>query len=437
MLFQDWVGKADRDAAGKWSYDLMHTLFPICRSITGEGVRESLALIKEHIPLDIHEVPTGTQVFDWIVPREWNIHDGYIKDAAGNRIVDFQQHNLHVMNYSAPVSGKVSLEELKAHCHTLPAHPDRIPYRTSYYNEDWGFCLTQNQLAGLTEPEYEVCIDSTLTDGSLTYGELFIPGRSSDEIFITSHICHPSLANDNLSSIGIAVFLAKELSKLDLRYSYRFVFAPATIGAITWLARNEDRIHHIKHGLCLACTGDPANVTYKRSRHETAEIDRAMEFVLEHRESEYTIEPFTPWGYDERQYGSQGIDLPLGCFMRSAPDGYGEYHSSADNLDLVQPEYLADSLDALFGVIEVLEGNGRYRNLNPKCEAQLGPRGLYGTVGGMTQHATDTLSVLWVLNYSDGEHSLLDIATKSGYAFAKLRGAADALLEANLLEACD
>jgi len=254
MQFQEWLATADHEAGGTWSYELMENLFPICRSITGDGVRETLTLMQEHIPLEIHEVPTGTQVFDWTVPREWNIRDGYIKDAAGNRVIDFQQHNLHVMNYSAPIQGTVSLEELKAHCHTLPDYPDRIPYRTTYYDEKWGFCLSQNQLDGLTETEYEVFIDSTLADGNLTYGEFVIPGQTEDEIFITSHICHPSLANDNLSSVSIAVYLAKELSQLELRHTVRFVFAPATIGAITWLARNEDRLHHIKHALCLACT---------------------------------------------------------------------------------------------------------------------------------------------------------------------------------------
>jgi aminopeptidase-like protein len=435
MNMSDWSKDLDSAKAGEWAHKFMAELFPICRSITGNGVRESLAIIQNHIPLEIREVPTGTPVFDWTVPREWNVRDGYIKNGSGKRLIDFKEHNLHVLNYSQPVDDTVTREELEAHCFTLPDHPDRIPYRTSYYNDDWGFCLSQNQLDSLGDGPFDVCIDSTLEDGHLTYGELVIPGKTEQEFLITSHICHPSLANDNLSSVSIAVYLAKELSKLDLRFTYRFVFAPATIGAITWLAQNRDGLSRIKHALCLACTGDPADISYKKSRRDTADIDTAIEYVLTARNKPFTIDTFTPWGYDERQYCSPGIDLPLGCFMRSKPGGYNEYHSSADNLDLVQPEYLADSLSVLSEVFAVIENCQTYKNTSPKCEPQLGRRGLYEKIGGATSEAkTDTMSLLWVLNYSDGVHSLLYIAQKSGIPMSKLESAAEILMDAGLLE---
>jgi aminopeptidase-like protein len=438
MRLSDWSEGLDALRAGEWAHALMAELFPICRSITGNGVRESLTILQKHIPLEIHEVATGTPVFDWTVPREWNVRDGYIKDASGKRLIDFNEHNLHVLNYSQPVDKKVTREELESHCFTIPDHPDRIPYRTSYYNEDWGFCLSKNQLDSLGEGPFDVCVDATIEDGHLTYGEYVIPGESDKEFLITSHICHPSLANDNLSSVSIAVYLAKELAKLDLRFTYRFVFAPATIGAITWLAANTEKLAHIKHALCLACTGDPGAISYKNSRRGDADIDTAIKLVLSSRNEPYTIDEYTPWGYDERQYCSPGIDLPLGCFMRSKPGGYGEYHSSADNLDLVQPEYLADSLSVLADVLALIENSRSFRNTSPECEPQLGRRGLYEKIGGTTSEAkTDTMSLLWVMNYSDGQHALPFIADKSGISMDKLESAAEILMEAGLLESTD
>ena len=347
-------------------------LYPICRSITGNGIRQTLALIENRIPLRTFEVPTGTPVFDWTVPKEWNIRDAYIKGPDGIRIADFQKSNLHVMSYSIPVHAKMPLRELSPHLFTIPDHSDWIPYRPSYYREDWGFCLSHKEMLALDDSEYEVCIDSTLQDGSLTYGECYLPGQSTDEILISCHACHPSLANDNLSGLTIATFLAQCLSKKELRYSYRFLFLPGTIGAITWLAQNRESVQRIRHGLVLTCVGDAGGLHYKKSRQGNAEIDRAAAHVLRHDKQASEILEFSPYGYDERQYCSPGFNLPVGCLMRSVWGTFPEYHTSADNLDFIRPGQLADSFRTCLAILEVLENNRRYRNTNPYCEPQLG-----------------------------------------------------------------
>jgi aminopeptidase-like protein len=407
-------------------------LYPICRSITGGGIRRTLGLIQGRIPIQISEVPTGTPVFDWTVPKEWNIQDAYIKRADGKRVVDFHQHNLHVLNYSTPVHATIPLSQLKSHLFTLPENPDWIPYRTSYYLENWGFCLSDNQMLALEDGDYEVCIDSTLQDGRLVYGECYLPGRSKEEILISCHACHPSLANDNLSGLSVATFLAQFLSGRDLRYSYRFLFIPGTIGAITWLARNRETVERIRHGLVLTCIGDAGGFHYKKSRRGNAEIDRAVAQVLRHSGEPGEILEFSPDGYDERQYCSPGFDLPVGCLMRSVWGKFPEYHTSADNLDFIRPEQLAKSLRICAAVMDVLEDNRRYRNLSPFCEPQLGRRNLYGSVGGQAP-GLEISARLWVLNLSDSEHSLLDIADRSGLPFAVIRDAAELLCENKLL----
>jgi aminopeptidase-like protein len=422
----------DTAAVGEEMYRLCTELYPICRSITGDGVRETLAKIGEHIPLDAREVPSGTAVFDWTVPKEWNIRDAYIKDASGKRVVDFKAHNLHVLNYSTPIHETMPLSVLQDHLFTAPEAPDKIPYRTSYFKETWGFCLTQNQRDALTESDYEVCIDSTLEDGHLVYGECYLPGAEEREIFFSSHVCHPSLANDNMSGLSLAAALAQHLSGVERRYSYRFVFAPGTIGAITWLAQNEAAAARIEHGLILACVGNQNEATYKQSRRGCL-VDRAAEHVLRRRSHDYAIQPFSPYGYDERQYCSPGFDLPLGCFMKSAPGTFPEYHTSADNLDLVAPEFLGDSFAKCLDIVEVLEGDGRYMNLEPKCEPMLGKRGLYGALGGTERKETE-LAMLWVLNFSDGTRSLLEIAEAADMPFATVKEAADLLLAHDLLK---
>jgi aminopeptidase-like protein len=407
-------------------------LYPICRSITGQGIRETLERIGKRIPLRLTNVPTGTQVFDWTVPQEWNIRDAYIKDSAGVRIVDFQRSNLHVMNYSAPVHATMTLSELRPHLFSAPETPGWIPYRTSYYQENWGFCLPHRQLQEMQEGVYEVCIDSTLENGNLTYGECYIPGRSRDEILISAHACHPSLANDNLSGVTVATALAGLLAGRELRYSYRFLFVPATIGTIAWLAKNQQEAGRIRHGLVLTCIGDAAGFHYKKSRRGNTEIDRAVAEVLRHLGEPSEILDFSPYGYDERQYCSPGFNLPVGCLMRSVWGTFPEYHTSADNLEFIKPDKLAQSLRVCAAVLDVLEGNRKYCNLSPFCEPQLGRRNLFR--GGGSGGLEDEMSArLWVLNLSDGEHSLLDIAERSGHSFALIREAAEALRQGGLL----
>jgi len=407
--------------------------FPICRSITGEGVRRTLAMIGERIPLEIREVLTGTPVFDWTVPREWNLRDAWIKDPAGRKVVDFQEHNLHVLGYSMPVHEKLPLSELKKHLFSLPDKPDLIPYRTSYYKEAWGFCLRHRTLETLPEGEYEVMIDSTLADGSLTYGECLLPGDSEREFLLSTHVCHPSLCNDNLSGIAVMTRLARELqARPRRRYSYRFLFIPGTIGSITWLALNEENAGRIDHGLVAANLGAGA-FHYKKSRRGSANIDRAVLAVLSDSGEPFTVEDFVPFGYDERQYNSPGFNLAVGALSRTPYGRYPEYHTSADDLSFVKPEALEGSLHTYLAVIDVLEGNRRYLNLNPKCEPQLGPRGLYRTIGGDESGRERELALLWVLNLSDGSYDLMGIAERAEMSFAAIREAADALLAAGLL----
>jgi aminopeptidase-like protein len=422
----------DRAALGQELHRFARELYPICRSITGDGLRRTLSMIQERIPLQTTEVPTGTQVFDWTIPKEWNIRDAFIKSADGKRVVDFQKSNLHVMNYSTPVHTTMTLGELKPHLFTLPDKPDWIPYRTSYYNADWGFCLSHNQMLALKDGEYEVCIDSTLADGRLTFGECYLPGRSTDEVLISCHACHPSLANDNLSGITVATLLAQFLSGRDLRYSYRFLFIPGTIGSITWLARNQTAAERIRHGLVLTCIGDQGHFHYKKTRRGNAEIDSAVKHVLTHHTESPEIVEFSPYGYDERQYCSPGFNLAVGCLMRSVWGSFPEYHSSADNLDFIHPQQLAGSLRVCTAILDVLENNRRYRNLNPYCEPQLGRRNLYRSTGG-DGIGIDLNALLWVLNLSDGEFSLLDIAERSGIPFSIIREAANLLCKSGLL----
>ncbi len=422
-----------REGTGHLLHMLAERLYPICRSITGNGVRQTLQILKEYLPLDLIEIPTGTQVFDWTIPKEWNVNEAWIKDPGGKKIVDFVNHNLHLLNYSIPFHGHLSLSQLKKHLYSLPENPDWIPYRTSYYQENWGFCLTHRQLESLNNGEYEVYIDSTLENGSLTYGELLIPGTSDDEVLFSAHVCHPSLANDNLSGIAVLTYLAKDLLKQKNQLSYRFLFIPGTIGSIAWLAHNEAQTKKIKHGLVASLLGDSGDFTYKKSRRGNATIDQVVEHVLNHSEWPYTIRDFSPYGYDERQYCSPGFNLPVGNLTRSQFGQYPEYHTSADDLELIQPVCLELSLEVYKRIVEVLEGNFYYQNVNPKCEPQLGKRGLYTAIGGQSDQRNMQLAMLWILNFSDGQHSLLDIAQKSGFDFFVIKKMAEILVEKKLL----
>ncbi|MEU1330644.1 DUF4910 domain-containing protein [Streptomyces sp. NPDC005865] len=414
---------------------LVERLYPLCRSITGDGVRATLRIVDEYLPLETHEVPTGTQVLDWTVPQEWNIRDAYVADASGRRVVDFAASSLHVLGYSVPVSATMPLAELRSHLHTLPDHPNWVPYRTSYYQPKWGFCLAQETLDALPDGDYEVRVDSTLADGHLTYAEHVIPGQVPDEVIVSCHVCHPSLANDNLAGIAVATYLARSLAGTSPYYTYRFIFAPGTIGAITWLARNAERIDRVKHGLVLACAGDAGQLTYKQSRRGDAEIDRVLRHVLAASERPHQVKEFTPYGYDERQFCSPGFDLGVGSLSRTPYASYPEYHTSADNPDFVSAEAMADTLDVCRTAFGVLDRNRRYVNLSPYGEPQLGRRGLYESLGGRSDAKEAQMAMLWVLSLSDGEHSLLDVAARSGLTFDTVAAAADALHGAGLIKA--
>ena len=418
-------------------YALCERLYPICRSITGPGVRETLAHLRAYIDLRTMEVPSGTSVFDWRVPNEWTLREAWVTDPSGRRIIDVADHNLHLVSYSTPVDLTLSRAELDTHLHSLPDQPDAIPYRTSYYAETWGFCLPHTQRLQLPDGEYRARIDSTLAPGALTYGEYLIPGTSSKEILVSTHVCHPSLANDNLSGITVAAHLARHFTSLSrerggLRHGIRFVFVPGTIGAITWLAMNQPLIPNILGGLVLSGIGDRGPLTYKRSRRGDGLIDRLFERRLV-TQSRATIRPFIPYGYDERQYCSPGIDIDAGCLMRTPYGEYPEYHSSGDNLALISADSLAESFAVCAEVLADAQCVDRYLNLSPKCEPQLGRRGLYDNVGGENQSKDAQLALLWLLSYSDGRHSTLDIHELSGIDLDILARTAARLQAADLL----
>jgi aminopeptidase-like protein len=424
--------KIDEPLLGRQLFECVADLYPLCRSITGDGVRETLSRVGSLIPLTVHEVPTGTAVFDWEVPEEWNIRDAYVKDPQGSRVIDFRDSNLHVLNYSRPVREVMSLTDLRPYLFTLPDHPEWIPYRTSYYEENWGFCLSQAQLDALPEGEYEVCIDSSLEPGALSYGELLIPGESEEEILVSCHICHPSLANDNLSGIAVAAYAARYLQSQTNRYSYRFLFVPATIGSLAWLSENQATLSKIQQGLVLTCLGDSGPLTYKCSRRGDAMIDRAAAHILNQRNGS-KIQEFTPYGYDERQYCSPGFDLPVGRLSRALHGRFPQYHTSADNLDFVQPAQLAQSLRACLEIFDVLERNRVFINQKPRGEPKLSKYGLYEAIGGNADTPALQMALLWVLNLSDGRFSLLEIAERAGMQFQEIAVAAHALYEQGLL----
>ncbi len=424
----------DAGRQGAEMAELIQQLYPICRSITGEGNRKTLAILSGRIGLQIHEVPSGTPVLDWTVPPEWNIRDAWIQDPRGRKIVDFRRHNLHVVGYSQSIHLTLPLDKLAPHLHSLPEHPDWIPYRTSYYHETWGFCLPDSLKRSLAPGNYEVFIDAELKPGHLTYGELVLPGATDEEFLFSIHICHPSLANDNLSGIAVATRLAQLLAKAKRRCTYRFLFIPGTIGSITWLARNTALARKIRHGLVLSCVGDAGHPTYKKSRCGDAMIDQAVAHVLRHSGRAHVLQDFSPYGYDERQYGSPGFNMPVGLFTRSPHGTYPEYHTSADNLDFVRPEALADSLRLLIEVVETIEGNATVLNTHPMGEPQLGRRGLYDALGGANDRKERQMALLWVLNQSDGRHSLLDIADRAAIPFHRIESAAKSLEKCALIE---
>lgn len=420
---------------GDEAYALAARLFPIFRSMTGNGVRETLRVLGGHIALEQHEVPTGTEVFDWTVPKEWNVREAWIEDSRGRRFADIGQSNLHLVHYSVPVDRIVERAELLQHIHTLPGQPDLIPYRTAYHAETWGFCLAHRDLSLLEGDRFRVRIDSTLGPGSLTYGEYLHQGDTDEEMLLSAHICHPSLANDNCAGLAILTLLAAALKDRRTRLSYRFIFAPGTIGAITWLSRNRDKISRIKHGLAVSCLGDGAGPVYKQSRDGGAPVDRAAAHVLATTFETGRVIGFSPYGYDERQYGSPGFNLPVGLLQRSAFAEFPEYHTSGDNLDFIRPGHMGTSFGAIVRIIEALENDVKLINLSPYGEPQLGRRGLYASVGGDPKAYAKNMATLWVLNQSDGTKSLLDIAIRAGLPFGDILAAAIALENAGLVDA--
>lgn len=413
-------------------FALVARLFPICRSITGPGVRQTLDILSEHIDIAVREVPTGTEVFDWTVPKEWTVRNAWLRTAGGRTIVDFAASNLYLVNYSEPVSRRMSLDELKPHLHTLPDQPDLVPYRTSYYSRDWGFCMAHRDYLALPDEEYDVFIDTELADGALTYGEAFLPGETDREVLLSAHVCHPSLANDNCSGLAVLTLLAKTLSQRRNRLGYRFLFAPGTIGALCWLAANADAVGRIDHGLVVSCVGDGGGPVYKRSRRGDAVIDRAIDGVrCDGRR--VTVVDFSPFGYDERQFCSPGFNLPVGLLQRSAFGTFPQYHTSADDLDFMRPEHLASSFRMILDIMDILETDWVPVNLFPKGEPQLGRRGLYSATGGHKVTSDVTMGYLWVLNLADGSHSLLDIARRSGLSFRDIALAAARLKDCGLV----
>lgn len=420
---------------GSEMHELCQELFPICRSITGDGFRQSLEILRRHIPkLRKCEVPTGTRCFDWEVPREWNIKDAYIIDPSGKKICDFKNSNLHVMGYSVPVNQVVTLNELQQHLHSLPEQPNAIPYVTSYYKERWGFCINQKERELLTPGEYRVFIDSELKSGSLTYGELVIPGDSKKEIFISTYLCHPSMANNELSGPVVTTFLAKWLCSLKKRkYTYRIALIPETIGAITYLSRNHKKMKRdVIAGFNVTCIGDERAYSYLPSRHGKTLSDKVALHVLKHMQPDFVSYSFLDRGSDERQYCSPGIDLPVCSIMRTKYGCYPEYHTSLDDLSLVTPSGLLGGYEVLRKAITCLEVN---EIVSPAvlCEPQLGKRGLYPTISTKNS-GNQVRDMMNFLAYCDGSLNSLQIAEKINVPLWKLIDTIEKLKKEGVLE---
>ena len=426
----DWSTVPEAEEAGRDLYALMEELFPIPRSLTGDGVRATLGRIGRDVPLHTVELPTGAQVFDWTLPREWNVREAWVEAPDGSRVVDVADSSLHLLGYSTPVDATIDLPTLREHLFTDPRNPDVVPYRTSYWSERWGFCVSRRVADSLPEGQYRVWIDATLEDGHVTYGEVALDGVTDDVVLLTTTVCHPALANDNLSGIVLLAGLARVLAEQrELRHGFRLVWSPGTIGPLCWLSTNAGLVPHVRHGFAVSCVGDPGPLTYKRSRRETAPIDTAAEVVLRGF-PEATVRRWSPYGGDERQFCSPGFDLPFGALSRTPADAFPEYHSSADDLELVRPDALGESLHAALAMLDAVERDETLVNASPYGEPQLGRRGLYRSVGG---GSSEEAGLLWVLSLADGSASLLDITARSGLPFGTIREAADALREVDLV----
>jgi aminopeptidase-like protein len=421
----------------------LERLFPLGRSITGEGNRQTIEILQEIIPLRLLEIPSHKVVYDWIVPQEWNIRDAWIKDGSGRKIIDFRNSNLHVVNYSLSIHEKMGLNELKSHLHFLTDFPDAIPYRTTYYEKNWGFCLSYNDfIKSFSDGEaYEVFIDSDLKDGSLSIGELVIKGKIDREILISTYICHPSMANDNLSGILLTAFLAKELMERDYNFSYRIIFVPETIGAITYCATNESVMKQIDSGFVITTVGGKGKYGYKQSFDNTHPINSIIEDVFEENNESYITYPFSPNGSDERQYSSQGFRINTASITKDKYYEYDYYHTSLDNLEFVYAENINKSLNLYIQVIDKLDKNIIYKNLTPNCEAKLDKYGLYSKIGGSQvpkEMINNELDIMrWLLFYCDGQTSLYSISKKLDKSIKDIYRIASKLEEKCLLQKID
>ena len=412
-------------------------LFPINRSLTGNGNRESLKILNEIIDLNVFEVPSGTSCFDWIVPPEWNVSEAWIKNSKGEKIVDFSKLNLHLLGYSEPIHKKMGLNELKEHLHSLPDMPDVVPYMTSYYSRRWGFCLTHNQLSALKDDEYEVYIDSTLDEkGSMTYAEAILQGKEQKEILFSTYFCHPSMANNELSGPLVTSLIYRELKQCkELRYTYRFVFVPETIGRIYYLSKYGKYLKdNLIAGFVVTCIGDPGVFTYKKSRESESLPNKCVELLLKQTEEKYIVHEFFPSGSDERQYCSPGFNLPVGSLMRTMYGKYPEYHTSADNKDFISFEAMEESVKKNLSIVDMIENNHVYRNTNPFCEPQLGKRDLYPTLGSRESRTDFLDAMMWLLNLADGTKDLLTISKISNKPYFLLVEVAKVLIKKNLLK---
>jgi aminopeptidase-like protein len=425
-------GKTDFENCGPEMHALLADLFPICRSITGDGVRETLRVIQRRIPFTIVDVPSGTTAFDWIIPKEWNITDAYVLDESGKKVVDFQKSNLHVVGYSVPVNKTVSLSELQAHLYSLEDQPNAIPYVTSYYEERWGFCIPHNLRQTLKEGSYKVVIDSELKDGHLTYAELIIPGELEQEIFLSTYVCHPSMANNELSGPVVTTMLAKWIASEPRRYTYRIIFIPETIGSLTYLSRHISWMkEHVIAGFNVTCVGDDRAYSYVPSRHGNTLADKVALAILHEKHPEFIRYSYLDRGSDERQYCSPGVDLPVVSVMRSKYRAYPEYHTSLDNLEVVTPTGLQGGFSVLRDCIELLEKNRVYQ---ATClgEPQLGRRGLFPSVGTKDTHRI-VADLINFLAYADGTHDLMDICNILRVPAWRLYPIVDSLLAEGLI----
>ena len=416
--------------------DYFDRLWPICRSITGNGLRQSYKILQELIPLELEEIPSGTKCFDWTVPKEWNIKEAYIITPGGDKICDLAVCNLHVVNYSVPVNMEITYDELCAHLHYIKSFPEAIPYITSYYKESWGFCLSYNQFMTLPkEGVYKVVINSELKDGHLTYGHLLLKGKSEKEILLSSYLCHPSMANNELSGPLVLSFLYTLIKSLpERKYSYRFVLAPETIGVIAYLSKyGLDMKSRTEAGYVITCCGDSGDFVYKSTKSENLLTDRVARHILAKSNKSHKVISFSVGGSDERQYCSPGFNLPVGSITRSMYKKYKEYHTSLDNKNFISFKSLQETIEVYYSIIEAIELNAFYKGEILYCEPQLGRRNLYPHSCNPEDQVDQLHRILHLLSYADGELDLLNIAEKRNENILLYKDVVETLLSKKLI----